>query len=141
MKRLLALVIALAFGGAALAAEGRDSSGDGVFWQWLRPDSPACVPVAEIKKVASVQTMTPDQFQFIRTAYIFIPPMSKELPAGDSAALASQDGLVMAMLITHGADPKDEGRACSRFIAPGFVLEMLRKVGAGENGEPAGRPL
>jgi hypothetical protein len=99
----------------------------GVFGQWLKPDAPECVPVSEIGSVSRRIKLTPEQFQFVRALYIAIPPVSRQLPPGDSAVVASADGRAMVALVSDGV-------TCARFLAPDFILSMLVQVGRGENG-------
>ena len=66
-----------------------DSQEAGVFGQWLKPDAPECVPVSEFGSVSHLTKLTPEQFQFVRALYIAIPPISRQLPPGDSAVVAS----------------------------------------------------
>jgi hypothetical protein len=105
----------------------------GVFSQWLNPQSPRCVAVSQIGSVAHMTKLTPEQFQFVRALYVAIPPISRELPPGDSAVIASANGRSMVALIS-GAE------ACARFLAPDFVLSMLTEVGKSET-EAAGDPI
>jgi hypothetical protein len=105
----------------------------GVFSQWLTPDAPQCVPVSKIGSVSRVTKLTPEQFQFVRALYVAIPPISRELPPGDSAVVASADGKAMVALVA-------DGKACARFLAPDFILSMLVQVGKGENGT-LGEPI
>jgi hypothetical protein len=107
-----------------------DSRQAGVFDRWLSPDAPECVPLSDI---ASVSRLTPEQFEFARALYIAIPPISRELPPGDSAIVASAGGKAMVALI-------GDGRTCARFLAPDFILSMLVQVGKGENGM-IGQPI
>ncbi len=67
----------------------------GVFDRWLKPNAPECVPVSDIASVSRLTKLTPAQFQFVRALYIAIPPVSRELPPGDSAIVASADGKAM----------------------------------------------
>ena len=99
----------------------------GVFSQWLNPDAPQCVPVAKIGSVSRLIKLTPEQFQFARALYVAIPPISRELPPGDSAVVASAGGKAMVALVA-------DGKACARFLAPDFILSMLAQVGKGQNG-------
>jgi hypothetical protein len=108
----------------ATQEEGQDA---GVFSQWLTADSPQCVPVNQIGSVSRLTKLTPEQFQFVRALYIAIPPISRELPPGDSAVVASASGKSMIALVAGG-------QACARFLAPDFVLSMLVQVGRGETG-------
>jgi hypothetical protein len=106
----------------------------GVFDKFLRPDGPECVPVSEIGSVSRLTKLTPAQFQFVRALYIAIPPVSQQLPPGDSAVVASANGKAMIALVTQG------GVACARFLAPDFILTMLGQVGRGETGR-TGEPI
>ena len=106
----------------------------GVFDKFLRPDGPECVPVSEIQSVARTTALSPAQFQFVRALYIAIPPVSRQLPPGDSAVIASADGKAMIALVTQG------GVACARFLAPDFILTMLAQVAKGETGS-SGQPI
>jgi len=99
----------------------------GVFSQWLTADAPECVPVSQIGSVSRLTKLTPEQFQFVRALYVAIPPVSRELPPGDSAVVASADGKAMIALVAGD-------QACARFLAPDFVLSMLVQVGKGEVG-------
>jgi hypothetical protein len=110
-----------------------DSQEAGVFSQWLTSDAPECVPVSEIGSVSHLTKLTQEQFQFVRALYIAIPPVSRELPPGDTAVVASASGKAMIALVAGG-------QACARFLAPDFVLSMLVQVGKGETGN-LGEPI
>jgi hypothetical protein len=110
-----------------------DSQEAGVFSQWLDADAPQCVAVSTITSVSHVTKLTPQQFQFVRALYIAIPPISRQLPPGDSAIVASAEGRSMIALVSGG-------ETCARFLAPDFVLSMLSQVGKGQN-EVAGEPI
>ena len=105
----------------------------GVFSQWLNPGAPRCVPVSKIGSVSRLIKLTPEQFQFARALYVAIPPISRELPPGDSAVVASAGGKAMVALVA-------DGKACARFLAPDFILSMLAQVGNGQNGT-LGEPI
>jgi hypothetical protein len=105
----------------------------GVFDQWLKPNAPECVPVSDIASVSRLTRLTPEQFEFVRALYIAIPPVSRELPPGDSAILARADGKAMVALVADGS-------SCARFLAPDFILSMLVQVGKGETGK-IGEPI
>jgi hypothetical protein len=105
----------------------------GVFSQWLDPQAPRCVAVSEISSVSRVTKLTHEQFQFVRALYVAIPPISRALPPGDSAVIASASGRSMIALISGG-------ETCARFLAPDFVLSMLTQVGRGES-VAAGDPI
>ena len=105
----------------------------GVFSQWLDPDAPQCVALSQIGSVSHVTKLTPEQFQFVRALYIAIPPISRQLPPGDSAVVASAEGRSMIALVSGG-------ETCARFLAPDFVLSMLSQIGKGQN-EVAGDPI
>jgi hypothetical protein len=110
-----------------------DSQDAGVFSRWLTADSPECVAVSEIGSVSRLTKLTPEQFQFVRALYVAIPPISRELPPGDSAVVASAGGKYMVALVS-------DGQACARFLAPDFILSMLAQVGRGETGT-LGEPI
>ena len=42
-----------------------------------------------------VMDLTPEQFQFVRAFYVAIPPVSRTLPPGDHAIMASSGADVM----------------------------------------------
>ncbi|HEY1779692.1 MAG TPA: hypothetical protein VGG79_04540 [Roseiarcus sp.] len=122
--------------GPAVRSEGfgarQDPEQAGVFGRWLKPNGPECVPISDIASVSRLTKLTPAQFQFVRALYIAIPPVSRELPPGDSAIVASADGKAMIALVS-------DGETCARFLAPSFILSMLVQVGNGESakiGEP-----
>ena len=104
-----------------------DAQDAGVFSQWLTAGAPECVPVSQIGSVSHVTRLSAEQFQFVRALYVAIPPISRELPPGDSAVVATASGKSMIALIAGG-------QACARFLAPDFVLSMLVQVGKGEVG-------
>ena len=117
MKRFIAA--ALAAGSLLSSASAFAADGDpGVFDKWLSPDAPECVPVAAIKSVSTLTDLTPEQFQFVRALYVAIPPVSRKLPPGDHAVMASSGGAVMVALVA-------DGKACARFLAPDFIQTML----------------
>jgi hypothetical protein len=105
----------------------------GVFSQWLDPQAPQCVAVSKISSVSHLTQLTREQFQFVRALYVAIPPISRALPPGDSAFIASANGRSMVALVSGG-------EACARFLAPDFVLSMLTQVGKGET-VAAGDPI
>ncbi len=116
--------------GAALSAVlltgfGAQAQDAGVFDKWLNQDAPQCVPVSAFKTVSTVTDLTPDQFQFVRALYVALPPVSRTLPPGDHAVMATADGVVMLALVA------DE-QACARFLAPDFIQAMLIQVGEGQ---------
>jgi hypothetical protein len=105
----------------------------GVFSPWLDLKAPQCVAVSQIGSVSRLTKLTPEQFQFVRALYVAIPPISRALPPGDSAVIASASGQSMIALVSGG-------EACARFLAPDFVLSMLTQVGKSET-EAAGDPI
>jgi hypothetical protein len=108
--------------GAWAQAEKQDT---GVFDKFLNQSAPECVPVSAFKAVSTVTALTPDQFQFVRALYVALPPVSRTLPPGDHAVMASAGGAVMLALVS------DE-QACARFLAPDFIQAMLVQVGEGQ---------
>ena len=102
-------------------AGGEDPS---AFDKWLNPDAPECVPISAIRSVATVKQLTREQFQFVRALYVAIPPVSRTLPPGDRAVIASSGNSVMLALVT-------DDLACARMLAPDFIQTMLVQVGQG----------
>jgi hypothetical protein len=101
-----------------------DDPGAGVFDRWLDQEAPECVPVSAIKSVSTVTDLTSEQFQFVRALYVALPPVSRTLPPGDRAVMASSGDAVMLALVA-------DGQACARFLAPDFIKTMLIQVGKG----------
>ena len=91
------------------------------------------MPVSQIGSVSRLTKLTPEQFQFVRALYVAIPPVSRELPPGDSAVVATANGKSMIALVAGG-------QACARFLAPDFVLSMLAEVGRSDVGM-IGQPI
>ena len=123
MKRLIAAALAAGCLVSSTPVFSADADA-GAFDKWLSPDAPECVPVSAIKSVATLTDLTPEQFQFVRALYIAIPPISRKLPPGDHAIVASSGGAVMVALVA-------DGQACARFLAPDFIKTMLVEVGQG----------
>ena len=101
-----------------------DDSGASVFDKWLDQQAPQCVPVSAIKSVSTVTDLTPEQFQFVRALYVALPPVSRTLPPGDRAVIATSGSDAMVALVA-------DGQACARFLAPDFIQSMLIQVGKG----------
>ena len=122
MNRFIAALAAgcLVSSTAAFAGDG-DA---GVFDKWLNEGAPECVPVSAFKSVSTVTDLTPEQFQFVRALYVALPPVSRTLPPGARAVMASSGSAVMLALVA-------DGQACGRFLAPDFVQAMLVQVGQG----------
>ncbi len=120
MKSLLAAAMAA----SCLLASTLVYAGDvaSVFDKWMDPGAPDCVPLSAIQSLSKVMDLTAEQFEFVRALYVAIPPVSKTLPPGDHAVVASSDGSVMVALIA-------QGQACARFLAPDFIQAMLIQVG------------
>ena len=97
----------------------------GVFDKWLNQNAPECVPVKEFQTVSRVINLTPDQFQFVRALYVALPPVSRTLPPGDRAVMATAGDVVMLALVS-------DDQACARFLAPDFIQAMLVQVGEGQ---------
>jgi len=87
-------------GARDLGAE-QDIEQAGVFDKWLKPNAPECVRVSDIASVSRLTKLTPEQFQFVRALYIAIPPVSRELPPGDSAIVAIAEGKRAALSIDN----------------------------------------
>ena len=123
-----ALFAGLLIGVSAQAQEqesGAQAPNPGVFDKWLNQGAPECVPVSAFKAVSTVTALTPDQFQFVRALYVALPPVSRTLPPGDHAVMATAGGQVMLALVS-------DDQACARFLAPDFIQAMLVQVGQGQ---------
>ena len=119
--------IAAAFAAGCLLSSIPASAGDGgagAFDKWLDQEAPECVPVSAIKSASTVTDLTPEQFQFVRALYVALPPVSRTLPPGDRAVMATSGSAVMLALVA-------DGQACARFLAPDFIQSMLTQVGKG----------
>jgi hypothetical protein len=123
MKRFIAAAFAAGCLFWSIPASAGDG-GSGVFDRWLDQQAPECVPVSAIKSVSAVTDLTPEQFQFVRALYVAIPPISRTLPPGDHAVMATSGGVVMIAIVA-------DSQACARFLAPDFVQGMLIQVGKG----------
>src|SRR5271157_96507 len=107
-------LIAAALAAGCLVSSTLVSAGDSdanVFDKWLNPGAPECVPVSAIQSVSKVTDLTTEQFQFVRALYVALPPVSRKLPPGDHAVMASSRGSVMLALVA-------DGQTCARFLAP-----------------------
>ena len=123
MKRLIAAALAA----SCVASSSPVFAGDrgaAVFDQWLAQGAPECIPVSAFKSVSTVTDLTAEQFQFVRALQVAIPPVSRKLPPGDHAIMASSGGAVMLALVA-------DGEACGRFLAPDFIQAMVTQVGQG----------
>ena len=128
MKNALFAAISSAAALACFPAHAQEDSLDsGVFAKWLASDSPQCVPVSDIGSVSRVTKLSSDQFQFVRALYVALPPISRRLPPGDNAIMASAGDKAMIAIVSGE-------QACARFLAPDFVQAMLKEVGRGEFG-------
>lgn len=119
--------IAAAFTACCLVSSIPASAEDGatsVFDRWLDQQAPECVPVSAIKSVSTVTNLTPEQFQFVRALYVALPPVSRKLPPGDRAVIATSGSDVMVAIVA-------DDQACARFLAPDFIQSMLIQVGKG----------
>ena len=123
MKRLIAAALAAGCLVSSAPVFAADDEA-GAFDKWLSPDAPECVPVSAMKSVATLTDLTPEQFQFVRALYVAIPPISRELPPGDRAVMASSGSSVMLALVA-------DGQACARMLAPDFIQTMVTQVGQG----------
>jgi hypothetical protein len=101
-----------------------DAEDAGVFDKWLGQTAPECVPVSAIKSVSTVTDLTAEQFEFSR-ALCRAAPVSRTLPPGDHAVIASSADAVVLALVA-------DGQACGRFLALDFIKTMLMQVGEGK---------
>lgn len=99
----------------------------GVFEPFLTNSGPECINVADVEKVAAdAKPVKETTFRFIQALYMAIPPISRTLPPGDKAELATdKDGKIIA-LITDG--PK----SCARFLVPPFLAAAIMEVELGK---------
>jgi hypothetical protein len=123
MKRFIAAAIGAGCLVSFVPAWAR-SEDPSAFDKWLNPDAPECVPMSAIRSVATVKQLTREQFQFVRALYVAIPPISRTLPPGDRAVIASSGNSVMLALVA-------DDLACARMLAPDFIQTMLAQVGQG----------
>lgn len=123
MKRWIAAALAAGCVVSSIPASAGDG-GAGAFDRWLDQQAPKCVPVSAIKSVSTVTDLTPEQFQFVRALYVALPPISRTLPPGDRAVMATSGGDVMLALVA-------DSLACARFLAPDYIRSMLIQVGKG----------
>jgi hypothetical protein len=121
MKRLIAAALASGCLVSSIPVFADDDD-PGVFDKWLNPGAPECVPMSAIQSASTVTDLTAEQFQFVRALYVAIPPVSRTLPPGDHAVMASSGGSAMLALVA-------DGQACARFLAPDFIQAMLIQVG------------
>jgi hypothetical protein len=121
MKRLIVATLAAGCFVSSNPAFAKDDA-TSVFDKWLNASAPECVPVSVLQSVSKVTDLTAEQFQFVRALYVAIPPVSRTLPPGDRAVMASSGGSVMLALVA-------DGQACARFLAPDFIQAMLLQVG------------
>jgi hypothetical protein len=123
MKRFIRAAVAA--GCLVLSTQAfADAEDAGVFDKWLGQTVPECVPISA-KSVSTVTDLTPEQFEFVRALYVALPPVSRTLPPGDHAVMASSGAAVMLALVA-------DGQACGRFLAPDFIKTMLMQVGEGK---------
>lgn len=94
------------------------------FAKWVDKSSPHCVAVADFASVSKTILLTPEQFEFVRALYVATPPVSRSLPPGDHAVLATAGNQAMLALVGDNV-------SCARFLAPDFVVAMLIEVGKG----------
>jgi hypothetical protein len=106
------------------------------FAPFLNQDSPACVLVSIIEHVAKeFRPVKAETFRFIEAFYVAIPPISRELPPGNRAELATDaQGNVLAF-ITDGL------QSCARFLAPPFLAKMIDQVESGRSQPHSGKDM
>jgi hypothetical protein len=118
---------------ALVAGVGAHAEDAGVFDKWLSQEAPECVPVSAFASVSTVKDLSRDQFQFVRAFYVALPPVSRTLPPGDHAVMATAGGVTMLALVA-------ERQACARFLAPDFLQAMVIQVNEGQT-TPIGTPV
>lgn len=129
-------IAALAMGESALAAERAPQAmpDSGIFAPFISGDASDCVPMKSITAAgAKFMPLKDGTFRFLEGLFTAIPPVSKELPAGDRAVLAiGPKGEVMATIV-------DGEQTCARFVLPGFLIEMVAEIESG-NKAPETKP-
>jgi hypothetical protein len=118
---------------ALVGGVGAHAEDAGVFDKWLSQEAPECVPVSAFASVSTVKDLSRDQFQFVRAFYVALPPVSRTLPPGDHAVMATAGGVTMLALVA-------DGQACARFLAPDFLQAMVIQVNEGKT-TPIGTPV
>lgn len=111
---------------ATLLAFRADAKDADLLRGWVSA-SPQCIPTTEFRSATRSVELSPEQFEFVRALYVALPPMSKTLPPGDRALMVSVGDETMLALVS-------DNLACARFLAPGFLVEMLMQVGEGGTG-------
>ena len=118
-------LLLLAF--ASLLTIGRANAEETAFDKFLAPNSPECVPVAAIEAAAkNYRAVSQDTYRFIQALYVAPPPISRELPPGDKAELATDGNHVLAFL-TDGL------QTCARFLIPDFLVQIIKQVEGGKS--------
>jgi hypothetical protein len=110
MKSVIAATLAAGWLVSLAPAFAGDGSA-GAFDKLLNADAPDCVPVSTLQSVSTVTELTPAQFQFVRAFYIATPPVSRTLPPGDRAIMASSGGEMMLALVADGPGLRAVSRA------------------------------
>lgn len=120
---LAALLLALAFGGSALAADRALPPG-------LCVD--ASIPKGAIAAHDGKWTeLTPAQWQFLRGIYAMDPETPPGLPYGDKAALAKVEGNDGGLIFFIDGD-----KACTPIPVPKKLLDMMDEVATGKIDHP-----
>lgn len=113
---------------ASLATLSAQADETGPFAKWLNKDAPRCVPVSEFASVSHPIALTQEQFEFVRALYVALPPISRTLPPGDHALMATAGDETLLALVGDNV-------SCARFLAPDFIVAMLIQVGQGAYGQ------
>lgn len=123
MRFVLSIIFFLSLLGSAYAADPNV----GAFGPFMDQDGPHCVSVADVEKAAAeAKPVKETTFRFLQALYMAIPPMSRELPPGDKAELATdKDGVVIALLT-------DGPKSCARFLVPPFLFGAIMQVELGK---------
>jgi hypothetical protein len=95
----------------------------GAFEPFLQENSAQCVPVAAIEKAADrTETLNEGAFRFVQALYLAVPPVSRDMPPGDHAAMATdKQGHVIVYLI-------DGIQTCARLALPPFLAPIVEQV-------------
>lgn len=101
-----------------------------------------CVKMADVRAAAKVETrLDVRQFDFVRGMWMAVPPVSRELPIGDTAELVSDGDTSGIVLVDTDAD-----ETCARLRIRDLAdfLDLLAEIGEGKTvraKDAAGRGL
>jgi len=120
--RRIAIIAAFVFGLAPMTA-GSALAGE-------RKPSPPCKPLnklrAEFDSKTRLTHLTPGQFHFVEGLYVGSPTTPDGLPPGDSALLATRDGVKNGIIIwTRGP------LACAPILVSEKLINLIASIKSG----------